>query len=101
MASVAGRSTQSLEGMSRRTNIVIASCLIFGAVVASGLFVSGIAKHIGCGPALSYDYDTGACEPSNEHPSSKDSLGTIVVGLAALGMGIAGVVLLVRNRRLR
>lgn len=98
MGSVPGRSIQSLEGMSRRARIAVSAILIFGAVGASALFIVGIASHLGCGTALAYDYDIGACELPTEHPSSKGYAGTVIAGIAALAMGAAGVILLARSR---
>ena len=87
--------------MSRRTRVFVASILLLGALVASALLFMGISRHLGCGSALAYDYDTGKCEPTNEHRSSKGLLGAVILAVAAAGMGAAGVTLLVRDRRLR
>ena len=100
---MAGRSTQPLEGMSRRIaiNVAVASALIFGAAVVSALSVVGLVHQLECGGTLAYDYDTGACEPTTEHPSSKQLWGFIIAGVAALGLGAGGAALIIRSRRLR
>ena len=87
--------------MRRKAAIVVATILIFGSVGAGALFVEGLSSHVACGGALEYDYDTGACEHPQSHPSSKGYSGTILAAVLSVAMGAAGAVVLLRSRGLR